>query len=137
MISQFNNLEKESRTPTTKRLYNEMNSSSSSNDQTPKRLMKFAYNNICYLVKELAGCHNYTNNVLKVGIDNINEILNVEREETKKKLENKESKLISGNYNMNMNDLKNKLFSEICVMHEKKVNEEHVVEKIMNIYLFI
>jgi hypothetical protein len=45
VIFQFNNLEKENRTPTTKRFYNEMNSSSSSNDQTPKRLMKFAYNN--------------------------------------------------------------------------------------------
>jgi hypothetical protein len=33
---------------------------------------------------------------------------------------------------MNMNGLKNKLFSEICVMHEKKVSEEPVVEKIMN-----
>jgi hypothetical protein len=87
---------------------------------------------ICYLVKELAACKNYSHYVLKVVIDNINEILNVEREETKKKLENKENKLISGNDNMNMNDLKNKLFSEICVMHEKKVSEEPVVEKIMN-----
>ena len=41
----FDNLEKDDKTPTTKRLYNEMNSSSSSNDQTPKRLMKLAYNN--------------------------------------------------------------------------------------------
>jgi hypothetical protein len=31
---------------------------------------------------------------------------------------------------MNMNDLENKLFSETCVMHEKKVSEKPAVEKI-------
>ncbi len=34
---------------------------------------------------------------------------------------------------MNIDDLKNKLYSEICVMHEKKIIEEPVVEKIINI----
>jgi hypothetical protein len=37
------------------------------------------------------------------------------------------------NDNMNIDDLKNKLYSEICVMHEKKIIEEPVVEKIINI----
>ncbi len=68
-------------------------------------------------------CDSYIKN-LKVGIDNINDVLRVQSEEKNKQ---------TINDNMNIDDLKNKLYSEICVMHEKKVIEEPVVEKIINI----
>jgi hypothetical protein len=45
----------------------------------------------------------------------------------------KEKNDLIANNNMNINDIKAKLFSEICVMHEKKVIEEPVVEKIINL----
>jgi hypothetical protein len=37
--------------------------------------------------------------------------------------------VVSKNDDINTNDLKTKLFSKICVMHDKKVSEEPVVEK--------
>ena len=73
--------------------------------------------------KLLNNCDSYIKN-LKVGIDNINDVLRVQSEEKNKQTINE---------NMNIDDLKNKLYSEICVMHEKKVIEEPVVEKIINI----
>ena len=165
MINVFSNLDKSDKTPTIKRTNGDMNSSSSSNDQSPKKLMKFAFNNsdtidnkldyllevvqkldeendmlkkkndnlvitikrhetgIRFLVKELNSCGNYMRDA-KVEIDKINDALRVESEEKKHK---------TINDNMNIDDLKNKLYSEICVMHEKKVIEEPVVEKIINI----
>jgi hypothetical protein len=75
------------------------------------------------LEKLLNNCDSYIKN-LKVGIDNINDVLRVQSEEKNKQ---------TINDNMNIDDLKNKLYSEICVMHEKKVIEEPVVEKIINI----
>ncbi len=56
-------------------------------------------------------------------MDSINDVLRVESEEKKNK---------TINDSMNIDDLKNKLYSEICVMHEKKVIEEPAVEKIIN-----
>jgi hypothetical protein len=40
--------------------------------------------------------------------------------------------MLSANDNMNMKELKAKLFSEICFIHEKKVSEDPVVKKIIN-----
>ena len=73
-------------------------------------------------------------NNLKNYIGNFNkyveEVLKVEIENIKMKMEDKEKNEVIPNNNINMNDLKAKLFSEICVMHEKKVP---VVEKIINL----
>jgi hypothetical protein len=74
------------------------------------------------LEKVLNSCDSYMKN-LKVGMDSINDVLRVESEEKKNK---------TINDSMNIDDLKNKLYSEICVMHEKKVIEEPAVEKIIN-----
>ncbi len=63
-------------------------------------------------------------------------MLKVEIDNLKMKLENKEKNLISANDKflqvLNINDLKTKLLSEICVMHENKVSEEPLFEKIIN-----
>jgi hypothetical protein len=45
IINAFANLDKSDRTSTIKRSNGDMNSSSSSNDQSPKKLLKFAFNN--------------------------------------------------------------------------------------------
>jgi hypothetical protein len=171
MIDLFNNLENDERTLTIKRLNVEMNSSSSSNDQSPKKLMKFAFNksdtvenkldyllelvqildNENFMIRKsnighskliLKQNHKIKNleddvNNLKNYIGNFNkyveDVLKVEIENIKMKIEDKVKNDVIANNNINMNDIKAKLFSEICVMHEKKVIEEPVVEKIINL----
>jgi hypothetical protein len=170
----FNNLEKDDRTLTIKRLNVEMNSSSSSNDQSPKKLMKFAFNKsdtvenkLDYLLEivQLLDKENFMirnsnmehmNLILKQNHEIVNlksvvkslktysgklnneasaieDSLRDEIENIKKTMENKEKNDLIANNNMNINDIKTKLFSEICVMHEKKSIEEPVVEKIINL----
>ena len=84
--------------------------------------------NVIKSIEDVNNLKNYIVNFNKY----VEEVLKVEIENIKKKMEDKEKNDIIENNIINMNDIKEKLFSEICVMHEKKISEEPMVEKIIN-----